>query len=95
MKFTSYMSGAGMKPFKRQFGTDMDGGVSYTLRAGLGAKPNIDIGVSWKIHSDREASLEMCWGGRPLTSLENAEAFYAAFGEMLKIAKARRLSKEY
>jgi len=50
----------------------MDGGVSYRLRAGLGAKPYIDIGVSWTIHSDREASLQMCWGGRPLSSLEQA-----------------------
>src|SRR5688572_733693 len=66
------------------------GGASYTVRAGPGAKPYIDIGVSWKIHSDREASLQMCWGGRPLTSLENAEAFYKEFGEMLRVAKAKR-----
>jgi hypothetical protein len=79
-----------VKPFKRQFGTEMDGGVSYTLRAGPGAKPYIDIGVSWTIHSDREASLGMSWGGRSLTSLDKAEAFYEAFGEMLKVAKARR-----
>ena len=74
-----------MKPLKRQFGTEMDGGVSFTLRAGPGAKPYIDIGVSWKIHSDREASLQMYWGSRPLTNLENAEAFYEAFGEMLEV----------
>ena len=79
-----------MKPLKRQFGSEMDGGVSYTLRAGPGAKPYIDIGVSWTVHSDREASLQMCWGGRPLTSLEQAEAFYDAFGEMLQVAKAKR-----
>jgi len=79
-----------MKPLKRQFGTEVDGGVSYTLRAGPGAKPYIDIGVSWTIHSDREASLQMCWGGRALTILEHAEAFYEAFGEMLKTAKAKR-----
>jgi hypothetical protein len=78
-----------MKPLKRQFGTEMDGGVSYTLRAGLGAKP-VEIGVSWTVHSDRQASLQMCWGGRPLTTLEQAEAFYQAFGEMLKVAKAKR-----
>ena len=79
-----------MKPLKRQFGTEVDGGVSYTLRAGPGAKPYIDIGVSWTIHSDREASLQMYWGGRALTSMEHAEAFYEAFGEMLKTAKAKR-----
>ena len=79
-----------MKLLKRQFGTETDGGVSYLLRAGQGAKPYIDIEVSWTIHSDRQASLQMCWGGRPLTSLEQAEAFYNAFGEMLKVAKAKR-----
>jgi hypothetical protein len=89
-RLVTLVSGAGMKPLKRQFGTEMDGGFSYTLRAGPGAKPYIDIGVSWTIHSDREASLQMCWGGRPLTTLENAEAFYEAFGEMLKVAKTKR-----
>jgi len=79
-----------MKPLKRKFGNEMDGGVSYTLRAGPGAKPYIDIAVSWTIHSDREASLQMYWGGRPLTNLDYAEAFYEAFGEMLKVAKAKR-----
>jgi hypothetical protein len=79
-----------MKPLKRQFGTEMDGGVSYTLRAGPGPKPHIEIGVSWTVHSDRQASLQMCWGAHPLTSLENAEAFHEAFGEMLKVAKAKR-----
>jgi hypothetical protein len=79
-----------MKPLKRSFGNDMEGGVSYTLRAGAGAKPYIDIEVSWTVHSDREASLQMCWGGRPLTSLDKAEAFYEAFGDMLKVAKAKR-----
>jgi len=78
-----------MKLLKRQFGTEMDGGASYTLRAGPGAIPLVDIGVSWT-HSDRQASLQMYWGGRPHTSLENAEAFYKAFGEMLKVAKAKR-----
>src|SRR5678815_1798175 len=62
--------GGAMKPLKRQFGNEMDGGVSYTLRAGPGAKPYIDIGVSWTIHSDREASLQICWGGRPMTSID-------------------------
>jgi len=79
-----------MKPLKRQFGNEMDGGVWYTLRAGPGAKPYIDIGVSWTIHSDREASLQICWGGRPMTSIDKAEAFYEAFGEMLRVAKAQR-----
>ena len=79
-----------MKPLKRQFGNEMDGGVSYTLRAGPGAKPYIDIGVSWTIHSDREASLQLCWSGRPMTNIDKAEAFYEAFGEMLRVAKAQR-----
>lgn len=59
----------------------------WKLHVAQDQEPFIDIGVSW---TGREASLQMSWSGRPLTSLDNQRPSIGRVGEMLKVAKAKR-----
>ena len=76
-----------MKPIIRSRSTDRDGGVTYALGEG---RKGILIDLWWTIHSEKQASLHLSWNGEQLASLEKAEAFCQALGEMIALANEKR-----
>lgn len=75
------------KPIIIRTGHKDDGGISYALGE---SRKGIRIELAWHVLSEKQAYLHLSWNGSTVVSLERAEIFYAAFGEMLEIARAKR-----
>ena len=75
-----------MTPIIHSRSTDRDGGVSYALGEG---KKGISINLWWTIHSEKQASLHLSWNAQEVASIEKAEAFCQALGEMVALAKEK------
>jgi hypothetical protein len=56
---------------------------------GEGTK-GILIDLWWTIHSEKQASLHLSWNGKQIASIEKAETFCQALGEMIALAKEKR-----
>ncbi len=72
------------KPLIRKFGTDTDGGISWTLGSVV-ARTSKLIRRGRSIPKNRR---------QEITNIEKAEAFYEGFGLMLQVAKAKRTQFE-
>jgi hypothetical protein len=75
------------KPIIIKTGHEDNGGIAYALGEG---RKGIRIDLVWRVHSEKQAHLHLSWNGSTVVSLERAEVFYAAFGEMMEVARAKQ-----